>query len=134
MAEHTITSPFEVFAWEVLPYDEEPTHARLTRVHVRKRFSGSLDGESDAELLMAEGEGGRGYVASELFEGSLDGRPGTFVLQHGGVDDGEDPYTYGTVVPGTGTDELVGLKGTVVFAHDEEGARLTLTYALPGGS
>jgi hypothetical protein len=36
----------------------------------------------------------------------------------------------GHIVPGSGTGELAGLSGEAVFAHDDAGARLTLSYAL----
>jgi hypothetical protein len=37
-------------------------------------------------------------------------------------------------VPGSGTGELAGLSGEAVYAHDDAGARLTLSYALAARS
>jgi len=59
----------------------------------------------------------------------LEGRRGTFVLQHGGVGDAIAQRAFGHLVPGSGTGELAGLAGEAEFAHDESGARVTLTIA-----
>jgi hypothetical protein len=52
------------------------------------------------------------------------------VLRHGGVGD----HAFGHIVPGSGTGELAGLSGEAVYAHDDAGARLTLSYALAARS
>jgi len=122
----TITAEFEVTGWDQSPYDEPTDAPPLGRATVHKTFRGALEGTSVAELLTAGGDGGRGYVASERFTGTIEGRKGSVVFQHGGLDDGAAPFTYGHVVPGTGTGELVGLTGEITYAHDESGARVTL--------
>jgi Protein of unknown function (DUF3224) len=70
-----------------------------------------------AELLTC---GELAYLANERVTGTLDGRAGTFVLQHGAWEGGQ----WGHVVPGSGTGALAGLRGT---AHVEHG-RLALEY------
>lgn len=126
----TITASFEIEGWDEAVYDAPAEGHTLARTTVRKRFSGPLQGTSFAELLTAGGEGGQGYVASERVEGTLDGRRGSFVLQHGGIADEREQRAFGSVVPGSGTGELVGLRGDGVYAHDDDGARLALTYTL----
>ena len=115
-----ITSTFEVTDWQQNEDGGRP------RALVRKTFSGPLTGTSEAELLLAGGEGGRGYIACEVFTGTFQGRSGTLVFQHGGIDDGVAPFTYGYVVPGAGTDELAGVSGRITYEHDEDGARVHL--------
>jgi hypothetical protein len=125
----TITATFEITGWDETRYDEPAEGPPLARATVRKRFSGPLEGTSVAELLTAKGQGGAGYLASERVDGALEGRRGTFVLQHGGVGDATDQHAFGHIVPGSGTGELTGLRGDAVFAHDDAGARVTITYA-----
>jgi hypothetical protein len=117
-----IIADFEITGW-----DEEP---ELT--HVRKRFSGGMEGTSVARLLTAQSEGGQGYVASEVVTAAIDGRTGTFVLQHGGIGstDGKILFQFGMVVPGTATGELTGLTGTARYEHTESHARVTLDLEL----
>jgi hypothetical protein len=130
----TITAAFEVTAWDEHPYDEPADGPTLKRITVRKRFSGALEGESVAELLAAQGEDGRGYVASERVEGVLDGRSGTFVLQHGAIEGDGALRSFGSVVPGSGTGELRGINGDGTFVHDESGATLTLSVGFASGA
>lgn len=55
--------------------------------------------------------GSAGYVAIERVTGTLDGKRGTFVLQHSGTMNRGASSLSVTVVPGSGTGELVGLSG-----------------------
>lgn len=118
-----VVADFEVTGWDETVYDEPAEGGSLSRVSVRKTFRGAIEGTSVAELLTAAN---RGYVGSERFTGTINGRRGTVVYQHGGVDDGDRPRSFGTIIPGTGTGELAGLTGRVGFRHDESGAQVTL--------
>ncbi|HWY23442.1 MAG TPA: DUF3224 domain-containing protein [Nevskia sp.] len=84
----------------------------LTRMAIEKRFSGSLEASGSGEMLSAvAGGGSSAYVAIERISGSLQGRSGSFVLQHSGtVTRGTVLYSI-EVVPDTGTGELAGLSG-----------------------
>ncbi len=124
--------PFEVTGFEPEPLSlGEPGPVSFGRVTLRKTFSGALTGTSVVAMTSATvGEAPAGYVAVELVTGTLDGRTGTFVLQHTGEVDGAAQRTSGLVLPGTGTGELAGLRGTVELGHEESGAVLTLDYEL----
>lgn len=128
--EHTITAPFDVTGWEEATYDQPAEGPPLARATVTKRWSGPIEGTSTAEVLTAVGAAGRGYVASERVVGALEGRSGTFVIQHGGIGDDVSDHAFASVVPGSGTGELVGLRGEGAYVHDEGGARLELRYTL----
>jgi hypothetical protein len=119
----SITASFEITGWDETTYDAPEEGPPLVRASVRKRFSGPLEGTSTAEVLIA---GREGYLASERVDGALEGRRGTFVIQHGGVGD----RAFGHIVPGSGTGELHGLSGEAVFAHDDAARSLMLSYAL----
>jgi hypothetical protein len=56
-------------------------------------------------------KGSAGYVAIEKVTGKLHGRAGTFVLQHTGTMNRGAQKLSITVVPDSGTGELVGLSG-----------------------
>ncbi len=116
-------------------YDEEPyakaEGTELSRVHISRTFTGDLEGESTAELMMAKSEGGGGYIGHDRITGTLGGRSGSFVFQHGGIMGPAGISNTGTVVPGTGTGELEGISGEGTMLADDEGNHtLTLTYEL----
>lgn len=125
------TATFEVTGWEQTPYDAGSDGVRLDRATVRKTFRGDLTAESTAELMMClRGDEGLGYIASERVVGRLGDRAGTFVIQHGGVQEDGEPRSFGHVVPGSGTGSLAGLCGTVTYRHDADGAVFTLDYEI----
>jgi hypothetical protein len=122
-----IIAPFEITGWEQVPYGEQNERNELARVTVSKVFTGDIEGESVAELLMAGNPVGAGYLASELFTGTVGSRSGSFVVQHGGLVDSDAAHSFGSIVPGSGTGELAGVRGEAIYADNEEGHTLTLT-------
>ena len=82
-----------------------------------KRFRGPLDAISVVHMLavMSPVAGSGAYVAIERIEGTLDGRRGSFFAQHNGVMDRGKPSLDLTVVPDSGTDDLLGLRGRIAI-------------------
>ena len=116
--------------------DEEPygdaDGVEVSRVHISRTFSGDLEGESVAELLIAKSEAGGGYVGHDRVTGSLQGKTGGFVFQHTGLMGPDGVTNTGTIVPGTGTGELAGIAGEGTMLADDDGNHtLTLAYELP---
>ena len=93
----------------------EALHEGTGRFDFTKTWTGGLAGTSAGTMLSA-GErtaGTAGYVAIEVFRGTLDGRQGTFALQQFGSMDAAGMVVHYAIVPGSGTGELEGLRGTV---------------------
>ena len=86
---------------------------KLGRMGIDKTFFGGLSAVSKGEMLNALSpvEGSAGYVAVEQVTGELEGRTGSFVLQHyGHMGEGGRHLTL-EVVPNSGSGELKGLTG-----------------------
>ena len=102
-----------------IPQDELEIGEGATVGHARfdKRFHGPLDANSVVHMLalMSPVQGSGAYVAMERIVGTLDGRRGSFYTQHNGIMDRGKPSLDLTVVPDTGTDELVGLHGRITI-------------------
>jgi hypothetical protein len=79
---------------------------------------------------MGAADGSAGYVAIERVTGTLDGRNGSFVLQHNGILDRGTPSLTVTVVPDTGTGELTGLSGTMEIEAEQDTHIYRFTYTL----
>lgn len=128
----TAHAAFTVHDWTPAVYDAPEGGPALTRVSLRKVFTGDLVGESVGEGLfcgMNAPADGAGYLVSERVTGRLDGHEGTFVMQHGGIAaPGEAPRSFGSIVPGSGTGGFTGMRGEVEFG---EGHTIVLTYDLP---
>jgi hypothetical protein len=121
---------FEILSWDETFSGELADGWKVTRATVRKRYTGELEGTSVAEVTTTGQGTGMAYSALERVEGTLGGRTGSFLLQHGGAGDESGQDAFGHVVRGTGTGQLAGLTGTAVFAHDDAGARITLDWAI----
>jgi hypothetical protein len=121
--------PFQVTAWETQNTDETTENPTLSRITVKKGFDGEVKGESVGELLMcASKDGSAGYTVMDRFFIEIEGRKGSFVAIHGGMTD--EMKASGKIVPGSGTDELAGISGTLEFKSDEDGKRIILDYSL----
>lgn len=86
---------------------------QLGRFTLDKVYSGDLVGTAAGEMMAAGGTvpGSAGYVAIERVDGELDGRKGTFYLQHYGVMDRGEGTLKIQVIPDSGTGDLTGLTG-----------------------
>ena len=103
---------FEVKKWDEKPYSEVEAGPKLTRASVLKTLSGDVEGEATLEYLMVyHADGSATVYGLERVVGKLAGRSGSFVLEHRGNDDGQKATIGWTVVPGSGTGELCGLRG-----------------------
>ena len=70
-------------------------------------------------------------MGTDRFSGSVAGRRGTFVFQHGGVRQGGELRSFGFIVPGSGTGELAGIQGSATISVDAAGTHaLELDYDL----
>jgi hypothetical protein len=115
--------------------DGEAGGACVGRMLIDKRFAGGLEATSKGQMLAvrASAEGSAGYVALELVTGRLDGREGSFVLQHSGTIRRGAQQLSVTVVPDSGTGELRGLAGRMEIVAAEGRHSYHFDYALGGG-
>ena len=103
---------FAIKSWDETAYSEGQDLPRLTRAKVTKTFTGDIEGEGQVEyLMMYRGDGSATFVGLERFVGRIGGRTGTFVLERSGVfESGQAKESY-SVIPGSATGELQGLRG-----------------------
>ncbi len=116
-----------------VPFDDKPGDAGLGRMLIDKQFHGDLEATSRGQMLSA-GTGGKGssggYVALERVTGKLNGREGSFVLQQSGTMTRGTPQMSITVVPDSGTGQLVGLAGTMMIKIDNGKHSYDFEYTL----
>lgn len=119
-----------------LPHSNTSRDATLARMSIDKQFQGDLLGSSQGEMLSAgtATKGSAGYVAIERVTGKLNGRSGSFVLQHNATMTRGAPYLNIVVVPDSGTEELAGLRGAMRIAIDKGNHSYEFEYDLTDGS
>ena len=99
-----------------------------------KQFHGELDAISKSQMLATRTkvEGSGAYVALELVTGKLNGKRGSFVLQHKGTMSKGVYNMDVTVVPDSGTDELAGITGTMTIIIEGGKHSYDFEYTLGG--
>ena len=126
------TGTFEV---KMSPQDQG-ADMPVGRMMIDKQFQGDLVGTSKGQMLMASSDSVKnsaGYVAIEKVTGTLNGRRGSFYLQHNGVmTRGVGELTI-TVIPDSGTDELTGLSGkmNIIIAEGKHSYEFEYSLAEP---
>ena len=132
MSSTRASGPFELTMEAQPPYDTAEG-ATIGRATFKKRFRGALDATSTVEMISARSpvQGSAGYVAIERVVGALDGREGTFVLQHSGTMDRGASSLSVTVVPDTATGALAGLRGSMAIEIEAGAHRYVFDYELP---
>jgi len=109
---HTANAKFSIKTWDEKPYSEGPDLPKMTRASVIKTFTGDIEGEGQVEYTMVyRPDGTATFVGLERITGKLAGKSGSFVLERTGIFDGKQAIETYTVVYGSGTGQLKGLKG-----------------------
>ncbi len=108
----TADARFVIKSWDERPYSEGPDLPRLTRAAVTKTYAGDIEGEGQVEyLMMYRSDGSAAFVGLERVVGRMHGKTGSFVLQRSGLFEGGLAKESYSVLPGSGTGELTGLRG-----------------------
>lgn len=126
---HHAAGTFEV---KMAPLGAGPAEG-LMRISMDKQFHGSLEASGKGEMISGGDPkaGAAGYVAMELVTGRLDGRSGSFALQHSATMDASGQKMLITVVPGSSTEELKGMAGTFQIVIADGKHSYTFDYSLP---
>jgi hypothetical protein len=128
----TVKGFFEVKS-KPLPADETTQTVGAMRMKFEKRFVGPLAAESLVSMMgmMNQSLGSGGYVAMEKITGILEGRSGSFCMQHSSSMKRGIPSQTITVVPDSGTEQLQGLSGDMVIEIIDGKHFYSFSYDLP---
>ncbi|MFK4082475.1 DUF3224 domain-containing protein [Kribbella sp. NPDC020789] len=98
----------------------DPLLEATGRFGFSKQWTGDMAGTSTGVMLSAgdPATGTAGYVALEVFQGTIDGLEGSVALQQFGTMTGESTLYY-EFAPGSGTGQLAGILGRLELdGHD----------------
>jgi hypothetical protein len=115
------------------PADDKTEGSTLGRMLLDKQFHGDLEGTSVGQMLtgMTQVKGSGAYVAIERVTGTLNGRHGSFILQHLGIMLRGVPQLSVNVVADSGTGELEGITGAMTILIADGKHSYDLAYSLP---
>jgi hypothetical protein len=113
--------------------DERAEGSTLGRMSLAKQYHGDLQGTASGTILTAltSVEGSAGYVGIERVTGVLGGRAGSFLLQHSGTMTRGAQQLSVTVVPDSGSGQLVGLAGRMAITIEGRKHSYVFEYTVP---
>lgn len=120
----TAEGTFDTHGWDPRPPLADHDGVTVAHVTLQKVFRGDLTGTGVVHMTMATTpvEESRSYVAIERVTGVLDGREGSFLLQHSATSDQGEQSLRVSVVADSGTGELAGLRGEMQIHIAPDGA------------
>lgn len=126
-----VEGAFDVKLQPQAPEDDRP--GAPSRLLLDKQFHGALSAHSLGQMLAVRPPepSSAGYVAMELVTGTLQGRSGSFALQHSGHRERGASRLQVSVVADSGTGELKGLSGEMDIIIEQGAHRYVFDYSLP---
>jgi hypothetical protein len=127
----TIKGKFSVKS-QALDADELTQTLSAMRMRFDKQFEGALNATSVVSMMgiMNRELGSGGYVAIEKVTGEIEGKKGSFLLQHSSIMDRGAPSQTIRVIPDSGTDALLGISGHMTIDIIEGQHFYTFEYTL----
>ena len=120
---------FRVGNWDEEVFAAAEGGSDLTRALVTGGYEGAIEGETTLAFLMHSLDGRTTFTGLERIVGKLGGRKGDFVVRHEGTFADGTLQTALTIVAGSATDDLRGLRGTgESVAPSGSAATVTLEY------
>jgi hypothetical protein len=123
------------FEVKIIPQaqQEKAENGSFGRMLLDKQFHGDIEAMSKGEMMVAgtDVKDSAGYVALERVAGTLNGRSGAFILQHSGIMTRGVGQLSVTVVPDSGTGQLVGIAGKMAINIVDGKHLYDFDYTLP---
>ena len=120
------------FTVNVVPLTPGPAEG-LSRFSIDKQIHGDLEATTKGEMFSGGDpqHGVAGYVAIEVVTGTLNGKHGSFALQHSATMDQNGRKMSVSIVPGSGTGDLKDISGTFDIQIANGQHSYDLQYTLP---
>ncbi len=108
---------FDITSFNEDAYEERGGKAKLTHAWGDQAFSGDITGEGAVHWLMSyRPDGTAQYVGLQRLTCEVGGRRGSFIIEATGQYDGSASRGSWSVIPGSGTGHLEGIRGSGSFA------------------
>lgn len=117
-----VQGQFQITSWDEVAYQEREDGAKQSLAKITQQYTGAIEGTSTLQYLMCyRADGDATFVGFETVTGTVDGKSGSFVLQHNGTFSHGVAQSQFQVVAGSATDELAPLVGIGSFTSGEQG-------------
>ncbi|MDR2231953.1 MAG: DUF3224 domain-containing protein [Tannerella sp.] len=132
-----VKSEFSVSKWNETKCGDPVNGMLLSNVSATFEASGAINGKLEVEYVMHYTNyntenlynATASYVGYLVFNGSVEGKSGSFVLEDKGIYTPAGPVSTLTVKPETGTGDLTGISGTGSYFAEGEKMVIELEFS-----
>ncbi|NBC04297.1 MAG: DUF3224 domain-containing protein [Bacteroidetes bacterium] len=124
-----IKTTFKIESWNEEPYSQAKDGPAVFRASVKQSYSGALEAKSTIQYLMTTfTDETSTFIGIEEILGELEGKSGSFLLEHDGTHRDGVAKSEFVIIPNSGSGELSGIRGNGSYEATHETAELTLEY------
>ncbi|WP_372627869.1 DUF3224 domain-containing protein [Arsukibacterium sp.] len=117
-----LNGTFQITGWDESPYLEDDDGTKQSHAKITQTYSGEIEGSSQLQYLMSYQIGGSAlFVGFETVSASVNGKSGSFVVQHTGKFEAGVATSNFEIVPNSGKSGLSGISGKGFFKSGENG-------------
>lgn len=120
-----VKGTYEIEGWDEKTWEgknwNEQANPKLTHAKVTQRYHGGIEGEAVVQFLMAyPNDAFASFVGLQHVTGRVGDRAGSFMIQAVGTFENGAAKSTWSVVPGSGSGDLEGLRGggSMLAEHD----------------
>ena len=115
-----MSNVFQITGWDETPYLENKDGSKKSRAKITQSYRGVIEGSSELEYLMSyQSAASALFVGFEVVTGKVNGKSGSFTIQHNGkFENGVASSNFEII---SGTDELANIQGSGSFTLGETG-------------
>ena len=132
------TGTLKPVKWDEKTYDQITADKKLTKATVEHAFSGEIVGKASVEFLMYYKHADETnphhalatFIGMMRFEGTLNGKSGSFVMSDFGTFISGALDSKLTVLPDSGTGELEGIAGNAKYHSNASEVAFEIEYEL----
>ncbi len=123
---------FDIEGWDEKSWEgknwNEQANPKLTHAKITQHYHGDIEGNATVQFLMAyPNDSFASIVGMQRVTGKIGERIGSFMIQSVGTFENGVAKSTWSVVPGSGTDDLQGLRGEGTTQAEHNGAQ-TYTF------
>jgi len=113
---------FQIIAWDETPYCKNEDGSKQSHAKISQTYRGTIEGTSELQYLMSyQSSSSAVFVGMETIQGSIKGKPGSFILRHNGIFENGVACSDFTIISNSGKGELAGIEGSGSFRSGENG-------------
>jgi Protein of unknown function (DUF3224) len=111
---NTVATALKIESWDEEPAEEYADGTKISHSESRLGGADGIGSATARSLLFYRSDGTSSFVVVMRVEATLDGHAGAFVLSGSGTYDGTTAAQRLTIVDGSGSGELAGIRGSAI--------------------